>query len=100
MGVWVAVLLTGCAMSNPESGMPDLVSSTRSDAADLAGAGTCSAARTCSSGVCELDAGVCVDCLGGSDCPLKNLPVCDTATHRCVECLPAADPAQDPCPSG
>ena len=55
-----------------------------------AACGGCSQARGCGdAGVCELDAGVCVECFGDGDCHDPLRPRCEAA--RCVVCLPASD---------
>src|SRR5262249_17360307 len=42
-------------------------------------------------GICEVDAGVCVECKSDSDCTDKAKPRCNLADDRCVPCLPKND---------
>ena len=55
----------------------------------------CSAQHPCGdAGSCELDAGVCLECVVDVDCARVGDPmrkVCDGATGRCVGCLPGRD---------
>jgi hypothetical protein len=50
-----------------------------------------------SPGVCEREAGVCVECLADGDCARKpTAPICEVAAHVCVECLADGDCARKP----
>src|SRR5439155_8284420 len=53
----------------------------------------CSIASPCGdgAGVCELDAGVCVQCNADVDCTDPSRPHCDPMTRLCFPCLPTAD---------
>ena len=60
----------------------------------------CSRSRGCpdDGGVCELDAGICLECGADSDCADHARPRCYAAAGRCVACLPA--PATPNCARG
>ena len=48
----------------------------------------CGAGRGCGDGgVCEADAGLCVECVADGDCHDAASPRCDPATSRCVPCV-------------
>jgi Cys-rich repeat protein len=42
-------------------------------------------------GVCEADAGACVECNGDGDCRDPRRAFCDKSSHRCFECVDSRD---------
>src|SRR5258708_4707110 len=91
---WVFLFVAGCATPPATTSVVDAAM-----VADLVAPGGCWVARGCASGVCEVDAGLCVECVMDADCPLKTRPACDISLHQCRECVAAADPAHDLCPA-
>jgi hypothetical protein len=68
-------------------------SSVSSDADGSDGKTGCSSSVDCvdgGSGVCDVDAGMCVGCLSSADCSGAT-PACDTDAKKCVGCLSSAD---------
>jgi hypothetical protein len=65
-----------------------------SGAAGQAGASSSGGARPCTQDAdcalpslrCDLQSGLCFECVADADCRARGLARCDSALHRCVEC--------------
>ncbi len=71
---------------------PDATDAGPTDAGHDAGgdAGPCNGACSGDTPVCDTMTGMCVGCLGATDCAAPT-PACDTDTHTCVACVGDGD---------